>query len=532
MVKLRSLVVFAGLVGALLFSSRITFPKPGKGRVDLASLHPDQTWTPTVLLPWVRYGADFGGVLKWNVRGMSEDRDMDEWLARLSQDGVRCIGWFLFGDGRGALTFDESGYVRGLAPSVLSDYQAVLSHAKKYDLQLVWILTDFEIGMPVAEKGGVQEFGRPDLIEDEAKRKSLIENGLKPILQATGQSEQIAGWIVINEPEHLLRSGFVSEQAMRSFVREATAAIKQFDPGEKVAIANSDLAAMVHLSDLDSLDFLVLHYYEPNLPAPATWIQKYLHEQAGASKPKRPIFIGEFPLRLPPGGNLDRFLQACRAFGYAGAWPWSLRTNSRESDGRATNLNEQFDEAAAYARSVRSLQNAARHDSLDTKKMREWALSELRSELADVQQRVAALQGEPGRQQAEAETNKEWEARARREIDGTIETLNSDRKQQQRAQSDIIENELWVSRADPNDRAAAQAALKKSRDWLLEIQSQIRSAQEEILKEQRDLATAEERIRMHSYLAGEAVAELSWLEALRARLGNKRSLKSATGGRI
>jgi hypothetical protein len=511
------------------FVPAIRCQEPSGSRTDFASSHLGQTWVPTVLVPWVSYGADFGGVSGWHLEGISADQNADAWFTKLQLDGVRTIVWFLFGDGRGGLKFNESGDVQGLAPGFLNDYQSVLSLARKHHLQVIWILVDFEMGMPAETYQGVQEFGHPGLFEDASKRKFFIENGLDPILRVSGASEQIAGWIVINEPEHLLRSGYVSEPAMRSFVQETTAVIKQFHPGARVAIANSDLAAMLQFSDLDSLDFLVLHYYQPDLPPPATWQQQYLLGRPGATKIKRPIFIGEFALGSPPGGDLGRFVQVCRAFGYAGAWPWSLRTNSHESDGQATDPNEQLEQVGVYARSVLSLQKApVHHGSADIKKMRESVVAELRSELPSVEQRVASLQGEPARQQAEVESNKEWEARAQSEIQAARTALKTQGEQEQEAQSDIEQNEAWASRATPGDLDAAQAALGKSQDWLQEIQSQIRSAEEEIPKQQQDVATAEERIRMHSYLAREAATELSWLEIFRARLANERSLKLAT----
>lgn len=86
------------------------------------------------------------GVVEWHVSGVRSDSHIDQWFDRLEQNGVTAVVWFLFGDGRGALTFDPSGYVRGVAPSFWADYHSVLAAAERHRLKVVWVVTDFEIG--------------------------------------------------------------------------------------------------------------------------------------------------------------------------------------------------------------------------------------------------------------------------------------------------------------------------------------------------------------------------------------------------
>jgi uncharacterized protein YlxW (UPF0749 family) len=56
---------------------------------------------------------------------------------------------------------------------------------------------------------------------------------------------------------------------------------------------------------------------------------------------------------------------------------------------------------------------------------------------------------------------------------------------------------------------------------------QFQLMQDNIDKQKRDLATATERARMHSYLAHEASAELTWLEVLEERLADTAALVAA-----
>ncbi len=411
-------------VGAWLLRPRET--------LDLASSNVKRTWQPVVLMPWVKYGYDFGG---------PSDPRVDDWFARLEQDGIKAVAWFLFADGRGSLAFDSSGSVRGIAPAFLADYHGVLRIAKAHRMQVIWVLTDFELGLPAQTSGSVHMFGHADLLEDPAKRASFIQNALNPILH--DDSPQVAGWIVMNEPEHLLRSGYVTESAVRAFTREVAAAIKRYHPGQRVGLANSDIASMLALADLEVLDFLVFHHYSPSLPPPVAFIDL-----------RRPIFIGEFNLNYPPGLDLDRFIRATRALGYAGAWPWSLRNRVDENGTQATETEPQFEGIGAYARSMREPKGP-----LDP-----WAKSQLQQVLLpEVKQRLSLLAGQPEHHRTEAQINIDWANRCREEI----------------------------------ARASNAEDLQKQRD---------------------DLLTATQRVRMHSYLQRETTLELDWLRSFEHRL--------------
>jgi hypothetical protein len=237
-------------------------------------------------MPWITYGSDFGGVTGWHTSGLSSDSRVDPLFDRLEQNGVAAVVWFLFGDGRGALTFDPSGYVTGVVPSFWADYHAVLTAAERHHVRVVWVLTDFEIGMPVQVERGVQKRGRADLLEDPAKRRSLIKEALEPILKDKTASSQVAGWIVINEPENLLRSGYVSDSAVRAFVTATAAEIKHYHPEQPVGLANTDLASMIQFSDLESLDFLEFHHYGDKLPPPRMLL--CFHQTLGESMASLP----------------------------------------------------------------------------------------------------------------------------------------------------------------------------------------------------------------------------------------------------
>lgn len=458
-------------------------------KLDLSATILEDTWRPIISLPWVTYGGDFGGVAGWHTSGISSDSRIDPMFDRLEQNGVAAVVWFLFGDGRGALTFDSSGYVTGVAPSFWTDYHAVLAAAEKHHLRVVWVLTDFEIGMPVQMERGVQTHGRADLIENPAKRRSLIKEALEPILKDKNASSLVAGWIVINEPEHLLRSGYVTNSALRAFVTETAAEIKHYHPEQPVGLANADLESMIQFSDLEPVDFLVFHHYGANLPPPAAFVRDYLRRRSNGVARSKPIFIGEFNWNFPPGMDLDRFVFTCREFGYAGVWPWSLRNRLNPAGSAGTDTDPQFSLLSTYGKSMLAVKQGS---TSDRKEVQKWAMTELQTQLLpEVKRRVEALVGMPASHEAEAKENRDWAIRCQNELSKSSEAMMAAQKQARRDDG------------------------------------QIKLIQDNIDKQKRDLVTAKERARMHSYLAQEASAELKWLEVLEKRLADRTALAAA-----
>jgi hypothetical protein len=355
-----------------------------RDRFDLASPNMRQTWRPVISMPWVNYGFDFGGDTG-GMKGASSESDLDAWFGRMQEDGVQAVAWFLFADGRASLKFDSAGFVLGVAPSFHADYHRVLQAAGKHHVQIIWVLTDYELGMPAQTTGELHMFGHADLFEDQAKRNSFIQRALNPILRDVDDSRQIAGWLLINEPENMIRSGQVTESGVRAFVRETAASIKHYRRIQRVGLANADLTGMMEFADIDALDFLMFHHYRTVIPPPAAFVRDYLSQRLKITK-VRPIYIGEFNLNRPPGSDLGWFVKTAETLGYAGVWPWSLRNRPNEAGNQATDIDPQFTELHAYADSVRS----------PNKNGRDWIVSQLRQVLLpEIDRRIARLQNKP-----------------------------------------------------------------------------------------------------------------------------------------
>src|SRR5579871_2237845 len=101
----------------------------------------------------------------------------------------------------------------------------------------------------------------------------------------------------------MLRSGNVSESAVRAFVHEAATAIKHYRPTQRIGLSSADLPGMMEFADIGALDFLVFHHYRSLLPPPAEFVRNYMRQKLKIAQ-DRPIFMGEFNLNYPPGADL------------------------------------------------------------------------------------------------------------------------------------------------------------------------------------------------------------------------------------
>lgn len=509
--KLAGGILLALALG-LFLSRSARVPEP----LNLTSGVVSDTYRPVINIPWVRYGGDFGGIAEWQIPGISHDpHTVDSWLRKLSDDGVTAVVWFLFGDGRGSLQFDNAGFVRGLAPEFLQDYRNALDILKENRMQVIWVITDFKIANPKKIERGVQTFGRADIIEDDAKANSLFEKALLPVLEDEYDRDQIAGWIVINEPEHVLRDGSVSEGAMRTFIRNAAAEIHQHRPRQPVSIGSGDLSSMIHLSDLEGLDFFVFHHWAPAMPPPASDIRTFLRGHLGRNADRKPIFIGEYNLDFPPGLNTRRFLATTKAFGYSGIWPWSLHNRVDASGNIGADVDPRFAALDPYLNVFRSSTKESGGDTdLALASVKAQILSNVNSRIAEIESADLVME-----HRKHATENMEWRQRIlQRDLPVFQQHLTQASNDREQALKSLGRNEAWVKRASESDMSRARAAEQTSRQWVARTEHDVLTAQDDIKREDADLRNATNLWRSHSYLSGETADELAWLRWLKSRL--------------
>jgi hypothetical protein len=297
----------------------------GGPQIELTSRSSDNSFQPMINLPWVSYGQDFGAVAGWKWQGVSQNRAaLDATFARLRRSGVKCVVWFLFSDGRGAPSFDSAGYVSGMGQGFWLDYDAAIEVARKHQVGIVWVLLDFHWFSKARQEADASLGGHADVIQDESKRESFYQKALIPLLRRHSYEPQIAGWILVNEPENALKAADLHLEPLAKFVREASALIKKYTYRQPVSVGSADLESLLEYwgKESDGLDFLVFHHYEKFLPPPADHVRGLL---VGAND--RPIYIGEFKIDDPPI-PIDDFIAWTRAMGYAGLWAWRLNEDT------------------------------------------------------------------------------------------------------------------------------------------------------------------------------------------------------------
>src|SRR5688572_11592393 len=99
--------------------------------------------------PWskddgtVYYALDFGANVWGSHLGVSTrvpaiERD----FAQMAALGFTVVRWFVFGDGRSGIVYDERGLPAGPDPHLFADLDAALEIARRAEIRLVLVLLD------------------------------------------------------------------------------------------------------------------------------------------------------------------------------------------------------------------------------------------------------------------------------------------------------------------------------------------------------------------------------------------------------
>lgn len=316
--------------------------------------------------PWstdgetIFYGMDFGANIWGSHLGVSTRRAaVARDFARMADLGFTCTRWFLFGDGRAGIVYDERGLPVGPDPYLFADLDAALEIARDTGVQVDFVLLDHQwmfsgVRQTLADPitGAIVETrlpeGRAAILLSAAGRDALMQNVVAPLIERYGRAGDradlaaaILAFEFMNEPDFVIEEW---ERDLSSYVRRPL-------PFEVCADLVSQLSAMVHehspalttigcarLHNLWAwddpalgLDVLQLHTY-PDTKYPERDADVY-GKPAGALGVRKPVILGEFPangaLQHPPGASppvrtLEEYLEFAVAGGYAGAWPWSF----------------------------------------------------------------------------------------------------------------------------------------------------------------------------------------------------------------
>ena len=306
------------------------------------------------------YGLDFGANVWGSHLGVSTRRaHIEADFTGMASLGFTVVRWFVFGDGRSGIVYDDAGLPAGRDPHLVGDLDAALEIAGGVGIQLDLVLLDhrwmFE-GAPdvVADPatGMLLEArlpeGRARVLQTRAGRDALQTQVLEPIVRRYGHTGQradlgshIFAFEFMNEPD------FVVEEWERDLSRHVVSPLRF----EALAELVSRLSAVVHEhtsafatmaaarlhnlwawdDDLLGLDVVQVHSY-PDARDPERDVDVFGMPAASLGI-VHPVVLGEFPGdgprqhpegASPPPTTLAEYLEFAVRAGYAGAWPWSF----------------------------------------------------------------------------------------------------------------------------------------------------------------------------------------------------------------
>jgi hypothetical protein len=280
-------------------------------------------------------------------------------FARMAALGFTVARWFVFGDGRSGIVYDDRGLPTGTDSYLFTDLDAGLEIAREVGIQLVLVLLDhrwmFEgVRETIADPatGTLLDVRLPDgrsrVLLNRIGRESLLRGVIEPLIARYGRSgeradlgSQILAIEFMNEPDFVVEewerdlSSRVSRPLPFALLAELVARVGEMVHASIGALTTIGCARLHNLWAWDDpaleLDFLQLHSY-PDLNHPDRDADVFGRPVAMLGVRKR-VVLGEFPgdgARRHPAGvshperTLEDYLDFALAAGYAGAWPWSF----------------------------------------------------------------------------------------------------------------------------------------------------------------------------------------------------------------
>jgi hypothetical protein len=306
------------------------------------------------------YGLDFGENVWGSHLGVSTRRaGVSRDFTEMAALGFTWTRWFVFGDGRAGIVFDDRGLPAGVDACLFQDLDAGLEIARDVGMQVDLVLLDHQwlfAGLvdrmvdPVT--GGVATTRLPDgrahVLLLEEGRDAIFDRVLEPLVRRYGPhgvrrdlAEQVGAYEFMNEPDFVIDeweadvSPKVSRPLPFAVLAECVGRTSALVHEHSTALATLGGARLRNLWAWDDaalgLDALQVHSY-PDTRHPDRDVDIF-GLSAASHGLQRPILLGEFPCNgpeqhptwaSPPPTTLDDYLEFALSAGYVGAWPWSF----------------------------------------------------------------------------------------------------------------------------------------------------------------------------------------------------------------
>ena len=274
-------------------------------------------------LPWLSCGNDFGSN-PWHPEGgiaapgnLARTRQA---FAALQRDGITCLRWFLFADGRSGIATDPAGRPLGLDSRVFPDLDLAFALAADHGLRLMPVCFDFLLCGPGQWTDGVQLGGRSEWLRDAAQWQALEEEVLAPVFQRYGAHPALLAWDLFNEPEWAAfgmgwEGAGVPPWTLRARLRRMAALAHRH--GDRPVTVGLSTARGLPLVRGIGLDLYQIHWYDQHDAASP------LDRPVARLGLDRPLLLGEYPTRNSRL-NPAQIVALARQHGYCGALAWSV----------------------------------------------------------------------------------------------------------------------------------------------------------------------------------------------------------------
>lgn len=309
-------------------------------------------WVNGLNVAWNKFGGDFGNHMMWGT--MYDTTWFENFFTECEDYGVNVIRLWIHCDGRSSPEFDVNGFTTGFDTDFFIDLDDCFRRGKAHNVMIMPCIWSFDMCKDFTESAGPFAGHHEDLLNDDAKMKSYIDNAWIPLVERYKDQCNLFAWEVCNEPEWALdrsryqdtlwsyRSDYIvpiermqkltgwmaAEVHKRTdkLVTTGSAAIRwNSDVAPAVGNIWSDKALQAATNNMEGayLDFYQVHYYDYMVPLDADLYDTT--KSVDYWKIDKPIIIGETPADSAKAKihKVDEVIQLAKKNGFAGIMYWS-----------------------------------------------------------------------------------------------------------------------------------------------------------------------------------------------------------------